>query len=205
MKHIETEYKWEANTPRAFYCAKQTLTDLCGQIPSQKLHIKDTYLDDAQHNLSKQHIALRVRNTDGKWEATFKTRTQIRNGKATRHEETLSLTARTQAQAIAQLQNKKKWKGLTVSVLYKQFEIKNTRTVFQFIFDGANIELALDKVCAYVCGRQVLFKEIELELKRGSSQSFEHFANLFSQQTKLKRATFSKVKTAETLLKLWKK
>ena len=205
MKHMETEYKWEANIPRDFYRAKQTLTNLCGEIPSQKLHIKDTYLDDPQHNLSKQRIALRVRNTDGKWEATFKTRTQIKNGKATRREETLSLTAHTQAQAIAQLQRKKTWKGLDVSRLRKQFEIKNTRTIFQFVFDGANVEMALDKVCVCVCGRQVSFKEIELELKHGSSKSFDRFAKLFSQQTQLKRATFSKVKTAETFLKLWKK
>ncbi len=206
MKHMEIEYKWEANTPRAFSRAKQVLTKLCGTVSERKLHIQDTYVDDAQRCLSEQHIAMRVRCTDGKWEATYKTRTQIKNGKAVRKEHTISLPhCSTQAQALAQLQRKKKWQGLDVSNVQPQFTIANLRTVFQFSFDGAELELALDNVRLHVCGRQVLFKEIELELKRASSKSLDRFAHAFEQQTKLERANFSKVKTAETLLKWWKK
>ena len=206
MKHMEIEYKWQANTPRAFSRAKQVLAKLCGAVTEKKLHIQDTYLDDNLRRLSQKRIALRVRCTDGKWEATYKTRTQLKNGKAVRKEHTILLPhCTTSAQAISQLQRKKKWQGLDVSNVQPQFTITNLRTVFQFSFDGAELELALDNVRLHVCGRQVLFKEIELELKRASSKSLDRFARAFEQQTKLKRANFSKVKTAETLLQWWKK
>lgn len=206
MKHMEIEYKWEANTPRAFSRAKKVLAKLSSAATGKKLHIQDTYLDDDKRRLSQQRIALRVRCTDGEWEATYKTRTQLKNGKAVRGEHTIFLEhCSTPAQAILQLQRKKKWHGLDVSNLHAQFSITNLRTIFQFRFDGAELELALDNVRLHVCGRQVLFKEIELELKRGSSKSLDQFARAFEQQTKLERANFSKVKTAETLLQWWKK
>ena len=108
MKHMEIEYKWDANTPRAFARAHHALTDLCGPLTPHMLHIRDTYLDDAKQSLAKQLIALRVRNTDGKWEATFKTRTQIKNGKAVRQEETLPLpNVKNFSQALRTLAQKK--------------------------------------------------------------------------------------------------
>ncbi len=206
MKHMEIEYKWQANTPRAFSRAKKALAKLGGTAVENKLHIQDTYVDDDKRRLSRQRIAMRVRCTDGKWEATYKTRTQLKNGKAVRTEHTIPLTqCTTPAQAILQLQRKKKWQGLDVSNLHVQFSITNLRTIFQFHFNNAELELALDNVRLHVCGRQVLFKEIELELKNGSNASLDQFAHAFEQHTKLKRADFSKVKMAETLLKLLKK
>lgn len=206
MKHLEIECKWDGNTPRAFYKARQFLAQLNTKITSQKLQIKDTYLDHANADLSAKKIALRVRNTDGKWEATFKTRSEIKNGKAMRREETLPMPCvKNLKQALQFLAQQKKWKGIHTTALQITFALSNKRMVYTFDYDGAALEMALDTVTLHVLGRQVKFKEIEVELKRGKSGALDKFCSTFSAQTKLKRAHISKVKTAEIFLKFWKK
>ena len=206
MKHMEIECKWDANTPRAFYHATRALQNLCDAITPHTLHIKDAYLDDAKRSLSKQRIALRVRNTNGSWEATFKTRTQIKNGKAIRREENLPLPdVKTRVQALRALAQKKNWKGISTKNLRVQFTLANTRRVYTFSYQNSQMEMALDRVIIHVAGRRVFMQEIELELKQGKAKALDQFAHFFTQQTKLKRAQISKVKTAESLRKLWKK
>ena len=201
---MEIECKWNANTPRAFNRAQSFLKQLSPLIPS-KLKIKDTYLDHTTGDLAAQKIALRVRNTEGQWEATFKTRSEIKNGKAVRREENFPLPCvQNLAQALRALAAQKKWCGIHTAGLEIKFTLANKRTLYSFIYEGAELEMALDDVTVYILGRQVKFKEIEVELKRGKSETLDKFARLFSQQTKLKRARISKVKTAETLLKFWK-
>ena len=206
MKHLEIECKWDANTPRAFGRAQHFLRELNPQITPKQLNITDTYLDHATGDLATQKIALRVRNTGGKWEATFKTRSEIKNGKATRREENLPLPrVKNLTQALLFLAKQKKWCGVDVAGLEVKFTLANKRTVYGFNYDGATLEMALDDVTLYILGRQVKFKEIEVELKRGQLEALEQFALHFTRATQLKRAQISKVKTAETFLKFWKK
>ncbi len=205
MKHLEIECKWDGNTLRAFSRAKNFLKQIGANVVFQKLRIKDTYLDYTNGDLAAQKIALRVRNTDGKWEATFKTRSEIKNGKAVRREENLPLPhAKNLTQALTLLAQKKKWCGVNVEHLKPKFALANKRTIYVFDYDGATLEMALDDVTMYVLGRHVKLKEIEVELKRGNVEKLEKFATAFTRETKLKQATISKVKTAETLLKFWK-
>ena len=204
MKHLEIECKWDGNTPRAFYKACQFLMQLNTKITSKKLQIKDTYLDHANADLSAKKIALRVRNTNGKWEATFKTRTEIKNGKAVRREETLPMPrVHNLKQALQFLAQQKNWKGIHTTCLQIKFVLSNKRTVHTFDYDGATLEMALDTVTLYVLGRQVKLKEIEVELKRGPAGKLDQFSATFARATKLKRVQISKVKTAETFLKFW--
>lgn len=206
MKNVEIECKLDANTPRAFVRATRFVRTLCPQVSGCVLHIKDTYLDHAARDLAAQKIALRVRNTNGKWEATFKTCTQLINGRAVRREETLPLPqASCLSQALQALTKRKQWRNINVTQLVPQFTITNKRTVFLFDYDGATLEMALDNVTICVLGRQLKFKEIEVELKRGSAKRLEKFSQLLMHQTQLKPAQISKVKTAECLLKLFQK
>ena len=201
MKNLEIEYKWQAQTPRAFSRARRVLTKLCGSVRFEKLNIQDVYLDHAEADLSAQKIALRVRNTDGKWEATFKTRTQLKNGKATRQEATLPLpNVKNIKQALQILAQKKKWKGICLIGVEPVFKIKNKRTVCLFKYDGTCLEMALDNVTIYALRHSLKMKEIELELKRGKQEALDKFATIFSQQTQLLQAKNSKVKTAEKFL-----
>ncbi|MBP5430494.1 MAG: CYTH domain-containing protein [Elusimicrobiaceae bacterium] len=206
MKNFETEYKLDANTPGAFMRARRFLQTLNLNAKPQLLQIKDTYLDHANRDLAAQKIALRVRNTDGKWETTFKTRTQIKQGKAVRQEETLPLPRVTNLkQALQFLEQKKQWKQLNVRALQVQFAIANKRTVYGFNYDGEKLEMALDDVTLRVCGRQLKMKEIEIELKGKNVSALDRFVQQFVRATKLKRMQISKVKTAEKLLAMWKK
>ena len=206
MRNLEIECKWQANAPRAFACAWRVITSLSKYTVPRQLHITDVYLDDALQNLAAQKIALRVRNTNGKWEATYKTRTEIKNGKAVRREETLALPGvKNLRQALQVLARKKLWGKLNLTGLEAQFTLVNKRSVCVFDYDGAELEMALDDVCLYVLGRQVKFKEIEVELKRGAPAALDRFARFFTHETELPRAKISKVKTAQLLLNLWKK
>ncbi len=206
MKNFETEYKLDANTPGAFARARRFLQTVNSKVKPQLLQIKDTYLDHATRDLAAQKIALRVRNTDGKWETTFKTCTQIKQGKAVRQEETLPLLRVTNLkQALHFLEQKKRWGPLDVRGLQVQFSISNKRTVYVFDYDGEQLEMALDNVTLCVRGRQLKMKEIEVELKGKNEAALEHFIKQFVCATQLKRMQISKVKTAEKLLAMWKK
>ena len=163
-------------------------------------------MDHADERFAKEKIAFRVRQINKKWEATFKTRSEIKNGKAVRREETLALpNVKNLAQALAFLQHKKTWQKLDVRDLQKRFVLKNRRQAFGLIYKKCTAELALDNFAVFVCGREVRMKEIELELKGGRTQDFEELASHFTKKSGLAFSTISKVRTAETLRKLWSK
>ncbi|MBR5151737.1 MAG: CYTH domain-containing protein [Elusimicrobiaceae bacterium] len=205
MRNLEIECKWDANAPRAFMRAEAFVKEHCKKIVQRNLSICDIYLDHPTHDLAKQHIALRVRNTNGIWESTFKTQTVLKHGKAVRHEETLPLPrAKTKTQALHQLAQQTKWREIGTTNLCVQFVLRNKRRTYTFDYRGATLEMALDQITIYVSGRRVHMREIEVELKYGTSKKLEQFARLFTAQTQIAVAKISKVKTAQALLKLWK-
>lgn len=208
MKHMEQEFKWEANAPRSFARMLRAASKILGGNKldkPRKLHITDTYLDTATGALGKQKIALRVRCTDGKYEATYKTKTELRNGKAVRREETLPLPrAHSYAQALNALAAKKIWDGLALENLFALFVIKNKRTAYILRPDKqTSAELSLDDCRILSGGRTLLMKEIELEFKSGNEKSFALFARDLTRISGLIPARVSKVKTAASLQKIW--
>ena len=207
MKNQELEYKWEANSPRAFQRARKVLGGLgVLQGNGSKLYMVDYYVDTPMRAFEKQYIAMRLRQTNGRWEATFKTRTEVIDGKAVRREETCALPDAVDLEsALSLLQKKKKWKNLDVSQLNVLFVLTNKREIVSVCFQNMQAELAFDNCRLSVCGREVCFKEIELELKRGPVQLLEELADVFTQKTSLPFARVSKVKTGMCLMKLWGK
>lgn len=201
----EIEFKWEANTPRAFYQMQRAVRDTGGRLLNEKnWHISDVYMDTSGRDFEKQQIAFRLRCANQKWEATFKTRTEIVNGQAVRREETLPIpNAKNFTQALGFLQNKKCWLGLRLTDLRVLFVLKNRRKTHDIVQGGLRAELAFDTCRLEVCGRRVCFKEIELELKKGAKADFEKLTSQLTHISGLKRVRISKVKTALSLLKLW--
>ncbi|WP_428056804.1 CYTH domain-containing protein [Candidatus Avelusimicrobium fimicolum] len=206
MPNIETEFKWDSNSPRAF----ARVLSAVRQVPSVRLssprvlHICDTYLDTPEHFFEQNKIAFRVRNTDGVWEATYKTRTEVKNGRAVRREESLPLPGiKNLAQALSFLADKKKWDKLPLTGLKMLFALRNKRTSYDILFNGVEAELSLDNFMICVCGRRVLMKEAELELKKGQPDTFDGLARQITQASGLAYARVSKVKTATALLTLW--
>ena len=135
MKNLETEFKWEGNLPRSLARARQIFSALGKLSAPTRLRICDTYLDHADEQFAKEKIAFRVRRVNQKWEVTFKTRSEIKNGKAVRREETLPLpNVKNLTQALAFLTQKKTWKKLNVCGLQKRFVLKNHRQAFNLIY-----------------------------------------------------------------------
>ena len=204
MKNLESEYKWDGNLPRAFARMKRAAAPFLCAGKSEKLRLRDVYLDDARRTLAAQKIALRLRCVNGAWEATLKTRSEVKNGRAVRHEYTLPVGKVTDfAQALACFKARKKWKNIALEKLGAQFEIVNRRQIYALNFQGAAAELALDNFEIRVLGRRVKMKEIELELKKGSAQKWERLAAEISRAAQLPFAKISKVRSAEALLRLW--
>lgn len=206
MPNIETEFKWDSNSPRAFARVLSAMR----QVPSVRLsaprvlHICDTYLDTPEHFFEQNKIAFRVRNTDGVWEATYKTRTEVKNGRAVRREVSLPLPGiKNLAQALSFLADKKKWDKLPLTGLKMLFALRNKRTSYDILFNGVEAELSLDNFMICVCGRRVLMKEAELELKKGLPDTLDELARQITQASGLAYARVSKVKTATALLALW--
>lgn len=204
MKNLETEFKWECSAPSDFVKAVRVMRTLGKLSAPANLSICDTYLDHADEQFSKQKIAFRVRHVSHRWEATFKTRTEVKNGKAVRREETLPLSGvKNLPQALLFLTRKKTWKNLDVRDLQKQFVLKNKRRILNVRYKKCQAELALDKFSILVCGHEVKMREIELELKRGSQKDFEALALLFTARSGLTFVKNSKVKTAYALRRMW--
>ncbi len=205
MRHVETEIKWSVQTARAFNKMLLAVKQIAGtaQLTAPHLlHITDTYIDHADGRFEREQLAFRVRHYGTIWEATFKTRTALIDGKAVRREETQYLTGvKNISQALAFLQAQKRWKGLVLEQLHPLFTIKNKRIVRQIQWRSVCAELAFD-TCVICAGKHTQqLKEIELELKHGRRAQFEQLAAKISAQCNLPRATVSKVKTAVLLLR----
>lgn len=203
----EIEFKWDANTPRAFYKMRRALGQISAHISAEKCwNITDVYMDTPARDFEKQKIAFRVRRTNQRWEATFKTRTEIVRGKAVRREETCALPGvKNLAQALDFLHRKQNWKGLKLKHLFPLFTLKNHRETVLVTYQKTQAELALDTCEILVCGRRVFFKEIELEYKSGMRNGFEELGVQLTQHSGLARAQISKVKTALSLRAMWGK
>ncbi len=202
---MEVEFKWKADCPRAFYKMHRALESLGSVGPAQRWKLRDVYLDTPQGDLGAKKIAFRLRCSNGKWEATFKTKTAVVNGKAVRREETLPLPAATSfAQALHLLHTKKRWKNLPLQQLSPLFEIRNHRITRSFVMPRFSAEVAFDN-CRIIVGKQrVLFKEIEMELKRGRVFALEKAALFLTQKSGLLYSDRSKIKTAIALLQTQK-
>ena len=204
MKNVETEYKWDGNLPHAFARMKRAAAPFLCAGENAKLRLHDVYLDDEDRTLRAEKIALRLRGLGGGWEATLKTRSEVKNGKAVRKEYTLPVgKAKNFAQALAQFKLRNTWKNIPLRNLRAQFEIFNTRQIYLLNFKGTQAELALDNFEICVLGRRVKIKEIELELKKGSTQKADVLARELARVSRLPFVRISKVRTAEALLALW--
>lgn len=204
MKNFETEFKWDASAPYAFArmlgAMRKVADKQCVSAPDY-LQIKDVYLDAPDGRLQKEKIALRVRNTNGTFEITYKTRTEVLNGKAIRREETLPLpNVKSLSGALHFLKEKKAWEGILLTDLLPLFSISNRRVVRLIKWQGSALELSFDTCVIRAADRQTKLKEIELELKRGPTEKLEEFAMQIMRLSGLPFSKKSKVKTATALL-----
>ena len=204
MKNFETEFKWDASAPFSFarmLGAVRKVADKQSISAPDYLQIKDVYLDAPDGRLQKEKIALRVRNTNGTFEITYKTRTEVVNGKAVRREETLPLpNVKNLSGTLQFLREKKEWEGLFLADLLPLFSISNRRVVRLVKWQGSVLELSFDTCEIHAGKKRVKLKEIELELKKGSAIEMEKFAAQIMKVSGLPFSKKSKVKMATALL-----
>ena len=197
--HIEREFKWQARTNQDFEQFLSVLHAICMKVSSKKeLKITDCYLDNPQHDFKNKKIALRLRNTNGRYEGTLKTRTALKNGLACREELTFPLLGcSTRKQALQALEEKKVWKAMALKDLLVSFIIKNHRQVYGVEYKNACAEVALDNYLTLAKGHQLRRREIEIELKKGKVADFEKLIQKINDICQLPVAKISKVAGAE--------
>lgn len=203
MANTETEYKWTVKNPVEFDRFLSVLRALCSIEKTQILRITDRYLDTAEGRLSSQKVALRIRCCNGKYEATYKTRTQLVDGVARREEYIQKLKGEKNfITVLKQLQKSSIWPHLILPNLQVRFTLSNYRRTYLVRFGGAVCEVALDSYIVYAAAKRQHRREIELELKSGPESMLNALAEELEKQAGLVRAEISKVAGAERLLKL---
>ena len=202
MSEIEREFKWAVEKEEDFDTFASVLKSVLEAPATEKmLYIHDAYLEKPDGALSAEKVALRIRETDGKFEATLKTRTRLINGLACRKELTLPLPlAENFEQALQLLKQRQEWEGVALADLQVKFEIKNCRKLYEFSYKAARCEAALDRYVIEAEGKTLACREIELEFKEGVEKDFEELVLLLSQKSGLLPARISKVATAEKML-----
>lgn len=199
---MEKEFKWTAAARGSFARFEAALRAQAGGLSApENLSITDYYLDDPSGALSRRKIALRIRRTGRRYEATCKSRTRLKNGLACRAEHTLLLPqVRSLGGALKALQAKKIWQGISLADLRVRFVLRNRRKVYTLHYRRAVCEAALDRYVITAGARDLAQREIELELKQGCGRDFEKLVQELTAASGLKAAEISKVASAEKLL-----
>ncbi len=200
---IEKEFKWRAVSEADFeLMLRAARARFDGEITGpEELHIKDAYLDSPDERFSARKTALRLRCTDGAFEATLKAKTRLVNGQAVRWEETVPLPhAGNEVHALRALRDMGEWDGLALRDVNIRFYIFNRRRIYRLCCASAEYELAFDDVRVEAASRVLRMKEVELELKRGTDETFRAFAAVLGEISGLTAPEKSKVQTATELL-----
>lgn len=202
MQQLEQEFKWDASARGAFSAFLRALKQGGELSRVRRLAIRDYYLDNARQDFTRDKVALRIRRTGKRFEATLKTRNAVKNGFASRRELTLPLSnVRSMRGALARLEQRGDWEGYALEGLQVRFCIANQRAAYQWKAGGCVCEAALDNYVTLAKGYQWRRKEIELELKKGSVKTYQKLAQKLSVLSALSAAKISKVAGAEQWLK----
>lgn len=144
----------------------------------RKRRVISSYYDTADWAFKNNGVAYRVRsNGDGTYEATVKTTLQNSAGLSERRELTVPLTsAKPKLDGFAELGLAEDLRELAPDGVGKKFTVNVQRTTYLIDWEGAVIELAVDrgKITAGAASDKI--DEIELELKEGEAGTLLAFA-----------------------------
>ena len=145
----------------------------------QQQHLRTEYFDTPQLKLKQQGIALRMRQLDGQWLQTVKTRGQVKNGLHQREEwehplltGAFDLALLRQTPLAAIVDDSGSWKQLQC-LFYTEFK-RDTRLLAAE--QETLIELAYDFGEAGSADNRAVIHEIELELRHGSLEVLTQLA-----------------------------
>ena len=198
----EKEMKWDASRRGDFNLFLAALEYAVGPLPLfADLAITDYYLDNEKGDFSARRMALRIRRQKGRYEATLKGRSALKNGLARRVELTKPLAcARSFSSALRALQRESQWEKMPLYNLRVRFVLRNRRRSYKVRFGNSLCEASLDRYVIFAAERRLARKEIELEMKGGTEKDFLRLVRLLTQRSGLPFVRVSKVASAEKLL-----
>ena len=164
---------------------------LAGQ-PVVTLHLSNTYFDTENQALNHARVALRIRKKKNTYIQTLKTKGESVGGLSHRGEWEWELPApELDVEKLAGV-----WpsslKGIDASSLKPVFSTDFERKVVDLVWEGAQIELALDHGQVIVGEKTSLISELELELKEGPESALISLADELRQCASLQPGDISK-------------
>ncbi|WP_263080742.1 CYTH domain-containing protein [Endozoicomonas sp. Mp262] len=165
-------------------------------------HLGNTYFDTPDRALNKARVALRVREKEGLYFQTLKTRGHSINGLSTRGEWEWPLTSRELDFSLLEALQLEALEGIAYDSLTPLFATDFRRTRWNLVWDEpyARIEAAFDRGHVQAKGRQSVICELELELLEGSEQALIRMAEQISRDVHLTPSDKSKAERGFELL-----
>lgn len=166
------------------------------------VHLGNTYFDTPEMHLNQARVALRIRNKNGQFLQTLKTKGESINGLTKRGEWEWALTENT----LDHDGLKDIWpdalKDVDSQSVIPLFATDFDRTLWQIEWQEpyARIEAALDLGKVKTSHAESQICELELELLEGAEEALKIIANLLSQQIDLEPSDKSKAERGFELL-----
>lgn len=166
--------------------------------------LSSSYYDTRDMAFRNHGIAYRVRDKgDGGFEATVKATLKKQGGLAERIELNIPLTEnKAVLEGFKELGFAYELTDLAPQGVEKLFSVDVERTTYLLDYEGAVIELAVDKGFVIAGASKEEIDEIELELKDGEAQALLNFAQRAGKEVALKEEERSKYARGLTLCKL---
>lgn len=150
-------------------------------------HLYNTYFDTPEHSLLRRGIGLRVRRIEGKHWQTVKTAGNALGGLHQRQEWEIEITGDTPDYQRLPAGPLTQWcaNEHNLQRLQPLFTTDFTRTLWNVIIDGSQIEVVLDQGEIRTATEKLPLSEVELELKSGSLDRLYHLALLLQKAVPL--------------------
>jgi triphosphatase len=197
----EIELKLELASGAAEDLLEHPLLDKARPLLKQSGQLHAVYFDTDDHALHREGISLRIRRRNGKATQTIKAEGPHKGIAMDRGEWETPVDSELDLSAAAGTPLEKLITDEALRARIKPaFKVDTDRKAFEAKFDGAVIEVALDRAKASDGEKAVAFSEIELELRQGHAGALFALARQLSEAAPLRLSTVAKSERGYHLL-----
>jgi triphosphatase len=197
----EIELKLELASGAVEDLLAHPLLDKAQPLPKQSGQLHAVYFDTDDHALHREGISLRIRRRNGKAIQTIKAEGPHKGIAMDRGEWETPVDRELDLSAAAGTPLGKLIADEPLLANIKPaFSVETDRRAFEAKFDGAVIEVALDRAKASGGDKAVIFSEIELELRQGGAGALFALARRLSEAAPLRLSTVAKSERGYRLL-----
>jgi inorganic triphosphatase YgiF len=197
----EIELKLELASGAAEDLLAHPLLDKAKPLPKQSGQLHAVYFDTDDHALHREGISLRIRRRNGKAIQTIKAEGPHKGIAMDRGEWETPVDGELDLSAAAGTPLEKLIADEDLLATIKPaFTVETERRAFEAKFNGAVIEVALDRAKASGGDKTITFSEIELELRQGKAGALFALARRLSEAAPLRLSTVAKSERGYRLL-----